>query len=148
LFDSIELNVMNNNLIYFSFSSYSTTMGKSKIITLNFNQMLDLSTVTVISIECDDEVVEIIPTENKNEFEVHGIQQGQSDISIKILAKRNNKSDTSQYVASTKIIVESDNLSNNSTMIIVISIILGIILLVGVVWCVKTVVRDRKNDVK
>lgn len=148
LYDYIRFYVFSNNLVYFNFPSYTLNLDGEKILTLSVSQLLDMGSLETISIESSSENVLVYETENPLEFKIKGVKAGSSEITIKILAKRNtNNSEPIEYTASTMVDVEKNSSGNNVYIIVIVSL-LGAVLIVSSIIGIKSLVKSRKNGVK
>jgi len=149
LYDSIEIDVKSNNLIYFTFSSYKIKTNENKLLSMQISPIIDTSSIEYVEVIADNELVDVSLDETNHELLVSGKKSGTTNITIKILAKRNtNSSDIKEYTNTIKVKVVNEQTSSNYIFRIILWIVLGIILLVGLIFGVKSVVTARKNDVK
>lgn len=149
VYEGIEIEVKSNELIYFEFNSYKMGIGESYIISLKNNAILNMQTANVTLISSNNnEVATIEATNNIGEYIVRGLKEGTTDVVVKIVVNRNtNNSEPAEYTASATIEITPAKQSNTTLRIIILSI-LGVILLVGLIFGIKSVVQSRKNDVK
>ena len=148
LYDTIKFRVISSQLMYFQFASYDTFVDGKKILTIDFSPLLDESSIEFVDVIFDDDIIEVSATQNKLEYEIVGKKKGTSQITIKFLAKRNtNSSEMIEYSATARIDVEAAR-SDGNVIFVVCAIALGAILLFGLIYGIKTVVKARKNDVK
>jgi len=148
LYDYIEVYVRSNNLIYFNYSNYKINQNESITLTLKIDEILDVSSIQIESIEISDENIAKVVSNEGNDFVVIGGMEGETQLAIKIKAKRHNNNDEIEYQAKTIIKVENESNSNNQITIIFLIVVLGIIMLVAVVFAIRTIIVSRRNDVR
>ena len=148
LYESKDINVISNKLIYFMFPNYEIKIDLTKIVCVDFSSLLNEDSIQVVDVIYDEEVIDVSQTENDFEYEITGKKKGSSKLTIKFLAKRNtNSNEYYEYTATTNIKIE-ETTTNNNILFILSAVLLGIILVVGLIYGIKTVEKDRRNDVK
>ena len=148
LYDYIEINVRDNNLIYFNFSNYKIENGKQLVLPLRLDSTLDINQVEDVIIEIeDDRIVEVEQLENFT-FRVNSLKTGKTKVTIKLMAKRHNSNEVIEYMTSVNLEVQGTESNNNLSVMIFIYTTLGIIGAFAIAFGVKAIVDSRRNDVR
>jgi len=147
IYENKSFIVRPDNLIFFDFNNYEILEGESINLSLQSDNTLDLSSYEIVSLEANLDNVKITPSSSGLSWHVEALSEGQTDLVVKIKAKRHNNSEVREYTASTKLIVYKNSEANNLATYILLGA-LGVILAISLAFGIKTVVKDRKNDVK
>ena len=147
LYDYIEIYVRKNNFAYFDFSNYEVKTGETCNIKLNLDTVLDVSSIEILSTTIGNESLAKIEKVENNVYSVKGLKSGNTNLTIRIKAKRNNSSDEQEYQAITTIIVKKGKDSNKGIMTF-LWIALGVMGAIGIVLLIRIIVLSRKNNVK
>lgn len=146
LYHSIYVYVRSDKLIYFDFSNYNIDVDEKQSIKLNFDEIIDMNSVEIIEVSVgDNDKLKLTQVDN-NTYSIEGLKDGETSVTIKINAKRNNNSEIKQYTASTNIIINKS--ANTNNIIIPIVIVLSVILIIGVAVGIRNIIISRRNDVK
>lgn len=147
LYDYIEIYVRNDNFIYFEFPSYNIIEGNDIIIDLTIANILDLSSIEILSVESSNNGVATIESLEDFKYKVKGVSKGDVKLIIKAKAKRNGFNEEKEYEANTFITVKKAPASNHGLMIF-LWVSLGIIILIGIVLAIRIIILSRRNDVR
>ena len=146
LIDTISFNVYSNLLLSFVFPSYRLSEGATKIVSLHPSAMLNMETASIVSIDYDESIVDIETTDNFCDFKVVGKGGGTASVTIKIQVKRNTNNEFETYEATASIICDAK--ANNGPLQTFLLISLGVILVISLIFGIKSLVKSRKIVVK
>ena len=147
LYDSINIYVRADNLLYFDFSSYNMNVGDSIDLTIRADVIVNVESIEIISIDLSNNNIVVESTDDPLIYKITANGSGESDVKINFKLTRKDQVQEKTYTTTTAIKVV-DNSNSNAVIMIVLWISLGVCVLIGLFVFVKAVIKARNLKVK